>query len=146
MIMSERSGNQRQSKSHGSTLDPRAVWELFHNPMLRWGDIRGSNLLAERLLQHPEDPYLAELAGVLANEQAMRATQASDPFYANPPPARTFPPPGPGAVPIACLPTGDVLSIPISALCKNLLVVGATGGGKTNFLKILIAAVLEEMP
>lgn len=144
--MSRPMNDQRSRRPERPANDPLRIWESFRDPMLRWGDVPGSKLLAEQFLQHPEDRYLAELAGIVANEQAMRAMQADDPFYPNPPPARSFLPPAPGVIPIAALSTGDVLSIATAALCKNLLVVGPTGGGKTNFLRILIAAVLEEVP
>ncbi len=130
----------------GSEEDPLHIWMSFQDPMMRWGDVPGSALLAEQRMLHPDDPYLRDLHHHLQQDQLRRAMMSGDPFHGNPPPAGTLPTLEPGRIPIATLLTGDVLSLAVRDVMKNVCVVGPTGGGKTNWLRILIAAVLEGQP
>ena len=114
--------------------------------MLRWADVPVGGLLAEQRVLHPDDPFLRELHTLTARNQLDLAARAGCPFHPNPPPAGSLPGLAPGRIPLATLPTGDVLSIGVNALCRNLLIVGPTGGGKSNYLRVLIAAFLESLP
>ena len=69
-----------------------------------------------------------------------------DPFRENYPPKGSLPPLENGFVPLAALPTGDVLSIPVEALARNVIVVGRIGGGKSSYLRVFLAALLESHP
>jgi hypothetical protein len=137
--------NRNGSREHRAD-DVARIWAEFREPLLRWGDVPGGSVLAEQRMLSPQDPYLQDLHAHVARDQAMKAMMSGDPFYGNSPPAGTLPPLAPGRIPIAALSTGEVLSIAVSDVMKNLLIVGPTGGGKTNFIRILIAAVLEAQP
>ncbi len=123
--------------------DPLAIWQLFHEPMYRWGDVPGSEVLCEQLMLNPQDPYLQDVFEQVRQDQLAQAVVSGNPFHGNAPPVGVLPPLMPGKIPVATLPTGNVLSIDAIALTKNLCVVGPSGSGKTNWLRVLIAAALR---
>ena len=125
--------------------DPLQIWARFNDPMMRYGDVPGSALLMEQRILHPHDPHLAELHANIEQEQLSKAVLSGDPFWPNFPPQGALPAFTPGRIPIAALPTGDVLSIPILDATKNILIVGPTGGGKSYFLRIFIASFMEAL-
>ena len=116
--------------------------------MLRMGDVPGAESLCQQRILAPDDPYLADVHQHLEQSQLGKAMLSPCPsFHGNPPPAGTLPPFVKGRIPIATLlPSFEVLSIDIADACKNIAVVGPTGGGKTNWLKICIASLLEANP
>lgn len=122
---------------------PLEIWTRFKDPMLRWADVPGSGALLQMRMQNPDDRYLQELELLLGQDLQAQAIMSGDSFWGNPPPAGSLPRLGPGRVPIAALHTGDILSISVEDVMRNVLVVGPTGGGKSNWLRVLIAAVLE---
>lgn len=91
---------------------------------------------------NPHDPYLAELLEFTLRDQAARAMASGDPFHGNYPPIGKLPALVPRRVPLAAVPTGEVLSVVAANLLKNMLVVGPTGGGKTNWLRLMMGALL----
>jgi len=131
-----------QGNRQRSARRPEEIWALVHDPRLRWGDIPGGGVLAQEAMLSPADPQLAELLELTLRAQAARAIVSGDPFYGNYPPVVRLPPLVPGRIPLAAVPTGEVLSIGVPNLLKNVLVVGPTGGGKTNWLRLMIGALL----
>ncbi len=123
--------------------DPLQVWTRFKEPMLRYGDVPGADLLLQERMLAPEDPYLRDVDMHVSREQNQKAALSGNSFHGNPPPAGSLPPLSHGRVPIAHLATGDVLSIPIDDLTKNALLTGPTGSGKTNSLRALTGSVIE---
>lgn len=141
--------NKRTSKDGGESrnlFDGLQIFQRFQDPMMRWGDVPGSSLLAELRMLDPGDAELRNLHELVEQDQLRKALISGDPFYGNPPPAGSLPHVVPGRIPLAALATGDVLSIAVEDLMRNVLVVGPTGSGKTNMLRVLIAAVLESCP
>lgn len=140
--------SQRDRQHHGThhghrPLSEFDIYSFTHEPMIRWADVQGGGALAGMLAINPDDDELREVFDLTYHEQMRKAMEANDPFWPNYPPPGGLMQPGPGDIPLAALPTGDILSIHISALLRNVLLVGPTGGGKTNALRLLIAALLE---
>jgi hypothetical protein len=75
-------------------------------------------------------------------QQTDTALVANDPFWGNLPPAGVLPPLSRGRVPLAAVPIGGVLSASIPDMCRNIMVAGPTGGGKTTFLRGMLASML----
>ncbi len=123
--------------------DPLDILQRFRDPGMRYGDIPGADLLAQARMLAVHDSYLADLHAHLEHDQMAKAVISGDPYYGNPPPSGTLPPLEQGRIPIARLLTDDVLSIPIEHLVRNMLLCGPTGSGKTNYLRILLAAVMK---
>lgn len=133
----------RQDSRQQRLLQPEEIWAITQEPMLRWPDVPGGELLAAPLMVEPNDPVLQELFGLTAREQMAKAMISGDPYHGNYPQVGIIPQLAAGRIPLLTMPTGDVLSTDIPGLTKNVLVVGPTGGGKTNWLRVLIAALLE---
>jgi len=123
--------------------DPMSIYLQHNNPMLRMQDVPGADLLCVSRMLHPDDPDLRGLHEQVEQDQLWRAVLAGDPYWANYPPEGALPELRDGRIPLASLPTGDVLSIPIQGATKNILIVGPTGHGKTNALRIILASLLR---
>jgi hypothetical protein len=121
---------------------PEEIWALVHDPRLRWGDLPGGDVLAQHAMLNPDDPHLAELLELTLRDQAARGIVSGDPFHGNYPPVGKLPLLVPGRIPLVAVPTGEVLSVGVPNVLKNVLVVGPTGGGKTNWLRLMIGALL----
>jgi hypothetical protein len=119
------------------------IFQATQEPMVRWQDVPGVNLLVEQLLLDPTDADLAELYQLTMQQQISQAAMSGDAFHGNYPPTVAIPRFGRGRIPLAAFPNQEVLSIPIGDACRNICIVGPTGGGKSNFLRVLIAAILE---
>ena len=128
--------------AHAGLPEALQVFQRFQDPRLRWCDVPGGELLLEARMLHPGDPYLADVHTCVEDDLLREALQSGDPFHGNAPAVGVLPHLGPGRVPIAALSTGDVLSIGMEDLTRNVLVVGPTGSGKSNFLRVLILAEL----
>ncbi len=137
-------------RSHADRLQhdlrPEDVIATVQNPWARWGDVPGGDLLASQLILEPQDRELAELFNLVRSDQLSKGAVCSDPFWPQYPASHALPELSPGRIPIAALPTGDVLSLGIEDILKNILICGPTGGGKTNSIKAIIAAILESSP
>ena len=143
------SGYAQQNRSYpsqGPDIHPLDIFSLVQNPMLRWGDVPGGDVLVGTLMRDPSDPYLLEQFKVLVEEQRALAVMSGDPFHGAYPPRGQLAPLAPGRVPICTLPTGDVLSMPVDELRRNLVLVGPTGAAKTSLLRLIAASLLETQP
>lgn len=120
------------------------VLNVVRNPWLRWTDVPGSMVLAETLALHPDDHALKDMFAQVAQDRAALAIAANDPFWGNYPILGALPPFAPGRIPIARLSTGESLSIAFQDATRNVLLCGPTGGGKTNWLRLLLLAVLAQ--
>ena len=136
--------NNDQDRYTPTALRPDEIIHITRDPITRFGDVPGGFLLAEQLSTQGRqpDPHLEELFMLVVRDQHAKALITTDPLYGNAPPAGALPPCR-GRIPLVGLCTGAVLSICLPDLTKNLLVVGPTGGGKTNFLRSLIVSMLE---
>ena len=124
-------------------LLPQEVIATVQDPWTRWPDVPGGDVLASQLILDPQDRELAEIFSLVRDDQIRKAMLSADPFWPNYPSVGQLPLAQEGRIPIAALPTGDVLSIGIEDVLKNVLIVGPTGGGKTNAIKAIISAILE---
>lgn len=125
-------------------LHAHDIWAVTQDPMLRWQDVPGGDLLAGQLMLDPDDAVLGEVFQLTVQQQAAKAMVSGDPFYGNYPPAGVLPPLGRGRIPLCSLPIRDVMSQPVEGVCKNVLVVGPSGSGKTTWLRAAMAALLED--
>ncbi len=120
------------------------VIEILQRPELRLQDDIHAVRAARRLLRNPKDSEAQESFQRKLRKKLEAFMCAANPaFHGNDPPRGSFSVPRPGIVPLCVLQSGDVYSIPARALCQNLLVVGATGKGKSNLLRLIIMALIE---
>jgi hypothetical protein len=115
---------------------------IAQDPALRLSDVPGGSVLVQHLMSDPQNPQLLRLFRQIVETQESRALISRDPYWPNYPPRGSLPLNGPGRIPLAAMPTGCVLSTPLSSLPCNLLVVGPTGSGKTSLLRAVLAAAL----
>ena len=131
--------------SYGYSDKFAEIWAVTQEPRVRWRDVPGGDALAEQLALNPDDSALREVFELTLREQLSKAMTSNNPFWGNYPNADDLPPVAPGVLPVCSLPTGSVLSIPIEATVKNILICGPTGGGKTTWLRLMLAFMLANM-
>jgi len=123
---------------------PLDIWKTARDPKLRFiKDVPGAEWLTKLAILKPNSRHLTKVFNRLVSEQVTKYMTSGDPFYESYPAKGELPPLTKDRIHIADLPTGDVLSIPPEELKKNLLIVGAIGGGKTSFLRKLLNSSLE---
>ena len=131
--------DEREMKRQQQALE---ILKVSREPQLRMQDVPGSEAMAFQLAQQPEDREMRALFERVVQDQIGRAMESGDPFWEHYPSPGQLPVLAAGRIPLVSMPLGDVLSLNARGLCKNVLVVGATGGGKTNWLRLLIASVV----
>ena len=120
------------------------VAEILQRPELKWQEDCHGLRAARRLLRNPEDRETRESFQRKLRKKLEAFMSAANPaFHGNDPPRGSFASPRAGTVPLCVLQSGDVYSIPAKALTQNLLIVGATGKGKSNLLRLIIMALIE---
>lgn len=139
-----RNGWQRPGGLHSPRpLSPEDIFSLTRQPELRWQDIPHGDSLAEQLMLNPGDAALAEVFELAVRQQAGQAMLAGDLFIGNYPSHGQIPPLLTGRIPFCAMPRGGVLSVSVQDATRNILVVGPTGSGKTSWLRLLVASLLE---
>jgi hypothetical protein len=142
--------NQAHSGGYGvggfDALEAFKAWQLFRDPHARWCDVPGAERLAQLSVVNPHDQRLTELAGLVHTTQMARYAGSDNPYWANYPPREQFVNHVPGCIPLIAMPTGGVLQLPGSDLCRNVCLIGSTGGGKTSMLRFLIYWILRIIP
>jgi len=123
---------------------PEEIWRLANEPMLRMQDVPGASVLAQQHMLAPQDVHLSDAFELVVQHQMSKAMAAGDAFWPSYPPRGELPVLEHGRVPICTLITEEILSLHTQDIPKNVLVVGPTGSGKTNWLRILIASLLRE--
>jgi len=113
---------------------------------LKMYDVPRMHVLANSIIMRPGCERLQRLFEMHANMQEAKYKVAKevDPFYERYPPIESLCSPTPDRLALAGLPTGDVLSIHKSELCRHVGIFGATGGGKTNVIRSIAAQCLND--
>ncbi len=136
-------GNGHNVKGRRGIHNVLQILQQTQDPLLRWHDVPGGNLLAEMLINDPEDHELSELYDLTVSQQVAQAVSMGDPFWGSFPPLGSLPPLARGRVPLVALQTGDVLSIDVKDVMCNVIVCGPTGQGKTSWLRLAILSLLD---
>ncbi|MDX2199639.1 MAG: hypothetical protein SF069_11795 [Phycisphaerae bacterium] len=119
----------------------KKVVATLREPELRLGDIAGIEHLAGGLLAQPDDPHLSELFSQCVEQQYRAAQLDDDPFRVNPPPLGVLPDQLLGRFPILTLPSGEVVSVPLTPP-QHMVFSGPTGSGKTTLLRTLLVSCI----
>ena len=125
--------------------DPFDLFAAMKAASTRWGDLGARGEMLElHFLIDPACPFVHEILAEAIKEQRHAVASVERPEWHLDDPARgTMPQLASGRIPICTLQTGDTLSVPVKSMTRNVLVVGPTGGGKSNLLRIFLAALLE---
>jgi hypothetical protein len=151
--MNRREYPQRQHPNPNGQSDSRrngdrqqlalAIHQTISEPMLRWADDPRRVKLSQRLMGNPFNAPLQRQFNKEVEKCQIKAMASGCPYYQNPPPPG-FLSQTPNSIRLCqVLPTEDIFSIPTQEFSKNVLVVGASGGGKTNNLRIIITGLVE---
>lgn len=120
--------------------DVAKLLRLASHPRLGLARLPGFAGLVSHLSAGPADAHLAELLGLVMQARIAGSGGLDDPFATNDPPLGVLAGDRVGRLPLATLATGEVLSVRVEDLRRNLLLVGPTGGGKSNTLRAIIAS------
>lgn len=121
-------------------LDTARLLELAGHPRLGLHRVAGMQMLLHQVAADPKDSHLVELLALVVQAKVAGTPGLDDPFAANDPAAGVLPQEKVGRLPLLSLATGEVLSMAVGDLRRNLLLVGPTGGGKSNTLRAIIAS------
>src|SRR2546426_5261325 len=124
--------------------ESQEILKVILNPNLRWQDDPTGLRIARHLLLDPSNKHLVEWFNMKISRRIRQQLCFLDnPFYVQYPPTRALPKYEIGRIPLELMPTGEWLSIELKALCRNMLCVGPSGGGKSNFLGGSLGAILN---
>ncbi len=132
--------NQWVASGHSSLTPEQALAILQHPIMLAAHDLKIIKLV--KLLRFSPDPQYAAMLRREIHMRKLAAQVLPDPFLENLPSCKKLPQLQRGRIPLVKLQTGGTLSLEVGlrGTAKNLLAIGPTGSGKTNFLKVLLTA------
>lgn len=124
-----------RNQFHSRKPSASQLLQLIQNPGMRWHEVAGGMALLNNLLVE-DDPDLRELLYLKIREQLFKKELSEDPFYDNIPLAdivlngnRS------SQIHLTALPDRRWLSFPIQGVCRNVLVCGPAGGGKTTWMR-----------
>lgn len=124
-------------------FSPEEILHICRDENLRWQYDSRAIRIAKKLLRHPDNVNKLQKFNKVYSRKIKQALNANNPFYGNYPPKDYLLPLKNGRIPLGFLPTREWLSIEAEALRRNMIVCGPAGGGKTNFLKGTIRAILN---
>lgn len=125
-------------------MNPREIVALLQDSELRLWEVPGIQEMLVNLALNPEMPELAQMVKVQLQEQREKAQARKilNPFLGNDPMPGSLPPPD-GRIPLCVLSTGNVFSISLEDLCRNIILAGSTGAGKTSLLRLMLRCMIE---
>lgn len=124
-------------------FQPYEIIQIVNDINLRWRDDVKGLRIANKLLKNPYDKFLQDRFQKRFQKKIRNFMNSQDAFFGNLSYPGTLPAFTRGRIPLCILPTREWLSVEAKSLTRNMLVVGSSGGGKTNFLKGTIRALLE---
>lgn len=121
---------------------PNDLLHYLNDPMLRWQDNSQGQQVLLNALRFPKNESLQRRAMELVRRRLIHAQSLNNPFYGK------YPSPGQlpsarGRLSIIALPTGDSLSYSVKDTRSHTLVTGATGRGKSMWLRGFILQALQ---
>lgn len=132
----------RTSHRTADTFSSSELLRYLEEPRMRWQDCPQAFQLVQNALRFPNSESLQRRASQVIRIRLLQVTSVGNPFLSRYPSFGELPSLE-GRIAIIQLPTREWLTMSLQDCCSHLLVTGATGRGKSVWLRGFILQVLQ---